>query len=1427
MPPFQEWLRKVFGPRARAGRLKGRTDRPALGHEVLEDRTLFATRVWAGLGSDGLWSTPANWTGNVAPQPDDNLVFPAGAGRLTNTNDYAADTRFRSVTISAAGYAIGEQAPGANRVVLLDGVVYPAALGNAAFNVPVALGANQTFFAANAGATLTLGAIDLASLQTLSIDGRGDLVAGGAVTGTGGITKLGDGVLALAGANTFEGIVNVTQGSISLRSDTALGSTVGGTIAGLGTSILLDGGVTVPENLVVRDVGRGFDLSALGAVRSVSGTNRLTGTIAMNNHGSFGADAGSTLIVSGAVMVEPNVSDGGLTKFGSGTVELAGSTDNVITGTVTVVQGTLRLNKDRSGPATPLAFNAALIVGDNRDGVAAADAARVELGARDQIPELNFNRTGVNLVTVNSTGTLDLNGFDDQVGSLTLLVGRSSAAKVITGAGTLSTLGDITTNTFQGSSGASPAARISGNLNLGSFFSGAGGVATRTIAVNDTALFSLNPDLVIDANISGGPQVSLSKTGAGTLMLSGNNTYQGATRLTAGVTDIGRDGAFGNSSMVAVSGGFLRAVDPAGNPAARTTPGTIPWEFDADFGIYGSGALTIGGPVTLTATRTITTFDPAQVTTLAAGIGEGLFPGAGLNKRGRGELNIAGPATFTGTLGIGTNNSTADGGTLRLSGPAGALTRSLNTILVGVNSSLVLDAAAGNNADRLPDAAPIDLYGTLRLIGNAGGTTETVGLVRPQGGVTSTIASDTTGAGSNRLVLGSLGATATNAAVTFAAGGTPLSEAGQNQINVLQAPTNMPVTNNVIANAVVLNPDGSADFATVTTGVVGRAITALPAAGYVTSFDAANPTSNVKITSGTVTLDRSRTVNALILGPGVTVNGVDSTGQLTVATGPVVLSAGSRLAVPFLSMTPNAAASSANPFFLVAPSGAAVLSSSIAGTTGGTLTKGGLGNLILEGANQFTSSVIVGQGVLTVRNSMALGSASAGTAVNLGGQLLLDGSLTVLGESLTVSGMGPNAGAYGATMSSTDGALAATGGASQWTGTVALGGVVSIDATALFPNGGFTTFTGSGVGVAPGASLNVSGLVSGGADIVKMGGGQLELSGTLANSVSQGPRIKQGTLLLNKLPGVAAVSINTATISVGDDVPGNSATLRFGAGYQFGAANLTNVLTVASNGTVDLAGTHQAFGSMNLVVGPAGGAAVTVGAGGSLTVASTAVPPFGSVTVHALGGGNPTGATVSGGTLVLDTFNSSGTAQQRTYTVNDAAAGVDFTISSAITDGTGYRPNGIIKAGFGAMQYDGATANTYTGTTTVNDGTLLLNKSPGVLAMRGPPPGREPTPRLAGAGDRQRHRPPRPEQLQRHDRHRRRADRPERHQRRRPHRYRCRRRHAHPQRRPGHDRLVRRRHAAGDEQRARRARHRREAQPRLRLRPHDQRQRPQ
>src|SRR5205823_13986014 len=51
--------------------------------------------------------------------------------------------------------------------------------------------------------------------------------------------------------------------------------------------------------------------------------------------------------------------------------------------------------------------------------------------------------------------------------------------------------------------------------------------------------------------------------------------------------------------------------------------------------------------------------------------------------------------------------------------------------------------------------------------------------------------------------------------------------------------------------------------------------------------------------------------------------------------------------------------------------------------------------------------------------------------------------------------------------------------------------------------------------------------------------------------------------------------------------------------------------------------------------------------------------------------------------------------------------------------GTGFRSTGVIKTGVGTLAYGGTAANTYTGVTTVNEGTLALAKPDGVNAFSG------------------------------------------------------------------------------------------------------------
>src|SRR6266436_1227592 len=52
------------------------------------------------------WTAAGNWSANVAPVAGDDLVFPGGAPKVSNNNDYPALTIFNSITISSNNYSI-------------------------------------------------------------------------------------------------------------------------------------------------------------------------------------------------------------------------------------------------------------------------------------------------------------------------------------------------------------------------------------------------------------------------------------------------------------------------------------------------------------------------------------------------------------------------------------------------------------------------------------------------------------------------------------------------------------------------------------------------------------------------------------------------------------------------------------------------------------------------------------------------------------------------------------------------------------------------------------------------------------------------------------------------------------------------------------------------------------------------------------------------------------------------------------------------------------------------------------------------------------------------------------------------------------------------------------------------------------------------
>ena len=128
----------------------------------------------------------------------------------------------------------------------------------------------------------------LASEREASISGPGSLnlgdvvrtitTAAGArlridsVVTDGGLIKTGEGHLGLSGQSTYRGETQIRQGTVTIASDAALGSTVGGTSISAGAALQLQNGLTSGESVTVQGSGIGNT----GAIRNLSGVNTLT-----------------------------------------------------------------------------------------------------------------------------------------------------------------------------------------------------------------------------------------------------------------------------------------------------------------------------------------------------------------------------------------------------------------------------------------------------------------------------------------------------------------------------------------------------------------------------------------------------------------------------------------------------------------------------------------------------------------------------------------------------------------------------------------------------------------------------------------------------------------------------------------------------------------------------------------------------------------------------------------------------------------------------------------------------------------------------------------------------------------------------------------------------------------------------------------------
>ena len=1070
----------------------------------------------------------------------------------------------------------------------------------------------------------------------------------------------------------------------------------------------------------------------------MGGNNVITGAI----------DTGASIVVSvtsGMLNLDGAVSTMAFNfvKTGCGTLELGGSQDNVILGGMYVLDGTLLLNKQNAaevaGSVEP--FHAALLVGDDLQG---ANAAVVKLLQPNQIPYLDYWGDTLQADTIYSSGQLNLNGQSETLGTLTMNQGPTYSANIQMGGGTLTMAGDWTVSAACAAGPQSPPVVVGGaspgTLNLGTFFTGSGCV-TRNITVNSTTIANIAPNLEINAAITGAVNISLTKAGAGTLELAGTNTYSGGTLINAGTVDVTNNSPFGSGPLETTAMGLMACLP---SNATSVLPGpanvTISNTFYDDGNIYvwGLGNITFSGVTYLSSSRPWLVEEPTTTLTFSgcitqdlsgatANMGGNGVPASGIAKYGLGTLVLSNYDDFGGNIAYNT-----DAGTILLTGN-GALPNVNGINAISEGDAFIIDDTANTTVappTRLnPFGYEVDNGGDFLYYGN-GSSTLRIGMFYVGAGDAERL-----GVSNGCIVATGLAYNA-QTAVTFEALGCGsstqnLGSSGADQISFVNPPTAM--TNGIIPYAeVVGNNAGVAtnDLATLVQTAAGVNVVAFT--NYVTNLNTALPTDNVRLYASaapTVSLTSSRAVNALIIDPGVTlttsndselsVGGVSPAGVAGGGgNGTVIFAGNNTAAVSTISV--DALNLGAVSVIMTGNGVQAAINCPIEG--GATdITKAGLGNLVLSGCNTFTGSFNVAQGLVTATNSYAFGTVTGQTYVKGGAQLQLAGNINVLQEPLTIDSYGNLGSVIGqSSVAVLQGGLVSLSGNNTWAGTVTLNGgqIAEMDWSGYY-TGGTSTDSVTPIGVEGSSSLNLSGVVSGGEVLMKLGTGTLILSGDLPNTFSTAP----------------ARGAGHGDAQQGPRHPGrirpDQRRLRRHLGPRPANPEHQRLRSVPEQPERDAQQHRRAERQRQRVVQrqPGDGAGQRQLRPGEHQRRPDADDDQqhhrrGAVRQQRLHQQHQSagrgGQHQRSRRLALN--YPAQAAVNRNWTINDSANVIsDLVISAPITEGNSAGVfTGIAKYGCGALQLSGSTSNTFRGTFTVYQGQVFLNKSGGALAMSGP-----------------------------------------------------------------------------------------------------------